>query len=106
MADARRFRAPPEVIAALHAELIGAGHQDGVWPENAAAVAAFLVGATQWRVLAAGGGLAPARLIWLGLDYAGARAGIEASGIAITPALWRDLTTMEAAAIAALNERR
>lgn len=47
--------------------------------------------------------MAGSRVVYLGLDYTGARAGIEASGIAITPALWADVCIMEAAARAALN---
>lgn len=71
----------------------------GVWPENAPAVEAFLAVATQWRVVAG-----PERLRVVGLDYAGARAGWDLAGIAMTPALFADVRIMEAAAIAALNE--
>lgn len=42
-------------------------------------------------------------LVFLGLDYAGARIGIEAAGIAITPELWAGLRIMERAAARALN---
>lgn len=70
-----------------------------MWPENAPAVEAFLAAATQWRVVAG-----PERLRVVGLDYAGARAGWDLAGIAMTPALFADVRIMEAAAIAALNE--
>lgn len=59
---------------------------EGVWPENASAVEAFLAVASQWRVLAL-----PTGLAWLGLDFAGARAGLELAGIEVTPELWADL---------------
>ncbi len=39
-----------------------------------------------------------------GLDYAGARAGLDLAGIAVTPALWADLQIIEHGAIAAMNE--
>lgn len=42
--------------------------------------------------------------MWIGLDYAGVRAGLRAEGIAITRELWTGLRFMEAAAAAALNE--
>jgi hypothetical protein len=73
-----------------------------VWPENVWTVLAFLVAATQWRtatVLEA----QRWRVAWIGLDYAGTRAGIEAAGIRITPELWGGLMIMEAEARAALN---
>ncbi len=64
---------------------------------------AFLAAASQWRAVSIGGGLAPARLYWIGLDYAGARAGIELSGITITPELWAGVQIMEDEARNALN---
>ncbi|MBI1201495.1 MAG: hypothetical protein GC182_03185 [Rhodopseudomonas sp.] len=58
---------------------------------------------TQWRVASIAGGMMPGRLIYLGLDYAGARAGIEAAGIELTPDIWSGVRVMEAAAREALN---
>lgn len=40
---------------------------------------------------------------WMGLDYSAAKAGLELSGIEVTPALWAGLRTMERAARDALN---
>jgi hypothetical protein len=98
--DARRDNAPDHVIEAIRAELSAAAGEDAeVWEENAAIVEAFLAASTQWRVAGTFGGL-----VFLGLDYAGARAGIEAAGIEITPELWAGLRVMEQAACAALNE--
>lgn len=79
---------------------------DGVWAENAAAVSAFIAASSQWRVASIGGGFVPAALIYIGLDYAGVRIGIEAAGITITPDMWSRVRIMEAAACAALNENR
>jgi hypothetical protein len=76
---------------------------EGVWPENVGVVEAFLSISSQWRTASIGGGLSPSRLVYLGLDYAGARAGIEAAGIAITPELWAGVRVMEDAACDALN---
>jgi hypothetical protein len=73
----------------------------GVWQENVAAVTAFLAVSTQWRVVAGASGL-----LCTGLDYAGARAGIEALGIEITPRLWGDVQVIEAGALAELNRQR
>lgn len=41
-----------------------------------------------------------------GLDYAGARAGLEAVGMVVTPRLWGDLQAIEAGALAELNRQR
>ncbi len=73
--------------------------EDGLWPDNLPAVEAFLACATQWRRVA----LPDGRLWTVGLDYAGVRAALEASEIAVTKALWGDLQLIEAGAIRALN---
>lgn len=39
----------------------------------------------------------------LGLDYAGARAGLALAGIEAGPDLWRDIRAIEAGAVAAMN---
>jgi hypothetical protein len=85
---------------------LAVNQEDGVWPEHVAIVTAFLACATQWRVVTVGGGFAPSRLLWLGLDYAGARIGMEAAGMAITPSLWSGVRLMEAEARDALNGTR
>lgn len=43
------------------------------------------------------------RLLWLGLDYAAARAGLRLAGITMTTALWADVQIIEAGAVDALN---
>lgn len=75
-----------------------------IWPDNVATVEAFLAVATQWRVVACGGGLAPTVPIYIALDYCAVRTGLDAENIVVTPELWRGLRVMESAAAAALNE--
>lgn len=73
-----------------------------MWAENVAAVLAFLACSTQWRAVGLTNGTA-SRLRVLGLDYAGARAGLDLAGIAVTPALWGDLRHIESGALAEMN---
>lgn len=40
-----------------------------------------------------------------GLDYAGAKAGLELAGIEATPALWTQVRTIEAGAIEAIADQ-
>jgi hypothetical protein len=82
--------------------LADAGDEDGegVWPENLPAVAAFLAVATQWRVV----GLADGSLRTTGLDYAGARAALDALNVEVTPGLWSDVQVIEDGALAGLNK--
>ncbi len=96
MVDAARFGIDEESRAALKAGLDD-GHE-GVWPQNVAAVQAFLAVQTQWRILAGATGLA-----WLGLDYGAVTAGLAAAGIAVTPALWTELRVIEAGVVARMN---
>jgi hypothetical protein len=86
---------------------------DALWPANLAIWDAFCAVATQWRVVSRGGGgfagiggaaLAPVSLMFIGLDYAAVRAGLDAEAIVVTPELWLGLRIMEAAALPALNE--
>lgn len=86
---------------------------DGIWPENVPVVRAFLAVCSQWRVTPvsgggmmtpAGGVIAPTVPLYIGLDYAAARVGLDAELIEVTPTLWRGLRVMEAEACAALNE--
>lgn len=65
-------------------------------------VAAFLTITTQLRPVA----LAHGGLHWLGLDYAGARAGLLQEEIKLLPHQWAWLRVMERAATATLNGYR
>jgi hypothetical protein len=82
---------------------LGGSVAEGVWPQNVATVEAFLAVSTQWRTGVRPAGFGSATL-WIGLDYAGVRAGLEVAGIAGTPDLWGGLTIMEHEAARALNE--
>lgn len=72
----------------------------GVWPQNEAAVRAFLAIDSQFRFTPAGDGS-----LATGLDYAGARAGFRLAKLKVTPATWSDVQVIEAAAVAALNRK-
>lgn len=105
--DAQRFELDAESMAnlveALRASVDGDQDNDGIWPEHVEIVRAFLTVCTQWRTVSAGGGMAPMMPLWIGLDYAAARVGLDAEGIAITPELWRGLRVMEDEARNELN---
>ncbi|MEX2126974.1 MAG: DUF1799 domain-containing protein [Xanthobacteraceae bacterium] len=88
-------------VAAIAGRLVH-GETVEVWRENWGIVCAWLAAATQWRTTT-GFEERRWRVVWIGLDYAGARAGIDAMGIAVTPELWTGLLVMEAEARAALN---
>lgn len=68
-----------------------------VYADCIEAVRLFLACGTQWKVVPLGG--------VAGLDYPGVEALCRMSGIDMTSALFRDLQTMEAAALPLLNER-
>lgn len=97
--DARELGVSEDVIAALEQAENTNRNEIGVWAENWDIVAAFTTILTQWRVVALPNG----RLRWLGLDYAGAGAGLTLAGAAMTPDLWAGIRTMEAAGRAAAN---
>ncbi|WP_257195879.1 MULTISPECIES: DUF1799 domain-containing protein [unclassified Bradyrhizobium] len=115
---ARHAGMDADSLVALREEIEGGLPKDDaeftrIWPDNVPAVEAFLAVATQWRVVACspggalgpgGGAIGPSVPIYLALDYAAVRAGLDAEGIAVTPELWRGLRVMEQAAAAALNE--
>ncbi|MEX0971528.1 MAG: DUF1799 domain-containing protein [Paracoccaceae bacterium] len=73
----------------------------GVWPQNFKIVRAFVAITSQWRVVGSMDGL-----MFLGLDYAGVRAGLKAARIKLSPDEWGQLRLMENAAVAALNARQ
>ena len=76
--------------------------RDGVWAENLDAVTAFFAVQTQWRTVA----MADGRMITLGLDYQGVKAGLSLAGIEMTHSTWADLRVIEAGACAEMNRRR
>lgn len=72
----------------------------GVWPQNIAAVTAFLAISSQWRLLV----LPDGKRLATGLDYTAARAGLEMAGITVEPMLWAKIRVIEQGAMAAINE--
>ena len=73
-----------------------------VWPQNMVVVDTFLAIATQWHIT----GLADGRVLWQGLDYARAKAGLELAAIAIAPATWAGVQVIERTAARTLNGNR
>jgi hypothetical protein len=73
-----------------------------VWPDNMATVDAWLVVCTQWRVTA----MANGQVLWLGLDYASAKVGLDCADTVLTAQQWANLRMMERVASAALNGNR
>lgn len=82
---------------------------DGIWDTHVPAFQAFQVVAGQWRtqvVTITAMGTTATRVLWIGLDYAAARSGLELAGIAITPDLWSEVRDIETGAIEELNRGR
>ncbi len=86
-------------LAALRAALGDDALEGPLLPVNVPVVAAFNAIGTQWRTASIGMG----GMVWIGLDYAGVRAALDALQIPVTPWLWKGLMTMEQAAKAVLN---
>lgn len=70
----------------------------GVWPEHAEAVNAWLAVSTQLRLVAYQSGIRA-----LGLDYVAAQAGFALAGLQVTPPLWDKIRLIEIGARNALN---
>lgn len=84
------FGAPPEeFVAAMQAE------DFELWAENVEPLNLFHRLQTQWRH----GPQGP-----VGMDYAGVRAALEFMGTPATPELFRQIQTMESAALEVLRE--
>ena len=75
---------------------------DGLWPEHVEAFAAFLAVAGQWRCIALPNGA----LLWTGLDYTAAQAGLTLAGLAPSAQTWTAVRQIEAGAIEELNRVR
>jgi len=63
---------------------------------------AFLSVAGQWRGVALPNG----GLLWLGLDYTAAQAGLSLAGLAPSPETWAEVRLIEAGAKEELNRGR
>lgn len=53
-----------------------------------------------------GGGIGGASVVWLGLDYTAAAAGLSLAGLTPDPETWAQLRQIEAGALEILNQRR
>ena len=70
---------------------------DGIWPENAPAVQAFLRVQTQWAYICPGDGTTRRA----GLDYQRVEAGLRMARVDVTPDLFDDIQVIEAGVLAA-----
>lgn len=82
-------------------EADGIGHAFLVFADNFNAVRAFLAVASQWRVMARGG--LTSGLIYLGLDYAGVKAGLRMADIHLDGPGFAKMQWIERGAVSALN---
>lgn len=76
-----------------------------LWPDNLDPLRAFLVCSTQWRWVPVTGPTG-GTVVRTGLDYPGARAALQMAGIKVTPELFADIQTLEAAALAEWARQR
>lgn len=76
----------------------------GLWEEHLPAWEAWCAVSGQWRTETLSTA-EEARVVWLGLDYTAARAGLDLAGIEMTPEVWDDVRAIEAGAIEEMNRR-
>lgn len=74
----------------------------GLWLEHLPAWQAWCEISGQWRTIALSTE-AGARVVWVGLDYAAAKYGLEMAGISVTPACWAEVRLIEEGATEELN---
>lgn len=74
----------------------------GIWEWHVPAWNAWCVISGQWRCVSVAT-MERAKLIWLGIDYAAAAAGLALAGVQITPEIWADVRQIEAGAVKELN---
>ena len=75
-----------------------------LWVEHLPAWQAWCAISGQWRTAELSTS-EEARVVWLGLDYTAARAGLDLAGITMTPDVWDDVRAIETAAIEEMNRR-
>lgn len=76
-----------------------------LWEEHLAAWEAWSAIATQWRVVAISN-MEMGRVVWMGLDYGAAKAGLDLAGMNVTPATWAEVRCIEEGATLELNHER
>lgn len=89
----------------LKLELDPVEEAEALWEEHLPAWEAWCAVSGQWRCVPLSG-MAGARVVWVGLDYAAAKAGLDLAGIAVTPELWADVRAIEEGANEGLNRGR
>lgn len=75
-----------------------------IWEEHVPAWRAWCAVSSQMRTEALST-MESARIVWLGLDYGAAKAGLGLAGIEVEPGTWDEVRTIEGAAIEELNRR-
>lgn len=75
-----------------------------IWEENIPAWRAWCAVSGQMRI-ASVSTMETGRVVWLGLDYAAARAGLELAEISVSAEEWDEVRTIEGAAVEELNRR-
>lgn len=99
--ELRRFGMPEDEIAKVRADLEKDESQDfEVWPEHQDAVQVFLAMEHQWQKRLIG-----KRLIYDSLRYEALKTVVWGLEIAMNKTLFRDLQTMERAALEILNKQ-
>lgn len=78
---------------------------EALWDEHLPAWEAWCAVSGQWRSIPLSG-FGGATVIWVGLDYAAAQAGLTLAGIAPTPDLWAEVRVIEEGAKKGLNRGR
>lgn len=94
-ADAQRFGIKVQVPEPQAVE---------IWEEHIPAWRAWCAVSGQLRGLALST-MEAAKIIWQGLDYTAAKAGLDLAGIEVSPSVWDEVRTIEAAAVEELNRR-
>ncbi|GLS86683.1 hypothetical protein GCM10010873_16570 [Cypionkella aquatica] len=77
---------------------------DGLWEDHLAGWNAWCAVSGQWRTAPLSGNWG-GKVIWIGLDYASARAALDLAGLTVTPEAWADVRAIESGAIEELNRR-
>ncbi|MBJ2150603.1 DUF1799 domain-containing protein [Paracoccus sp. IB05] len=73
-----------------------------IWAEHLPAWEAWCAISGQWRT-APLSTMEQAKVIFLGLDYAAARHGLDLAEVRVSPEIWDDVRSIEAGAIEELN---
>lgn len=75
-----------------------------IWDDHVPAWRAWCAVSGQMRTMPLST-MESARIVFLGLDYAAAKVGLDLAGIEIGPEIWDEVRTIEGAAIEELNRR-